>query len=369
MAIRRPLVSRVLALPGKGEPQRGAALLGYGMLASAVAFSGTLAMQESSVNESARRATRSMPDSTPHEAEPVDNDVLAETPDEGRVPTFFDGHGGVAGVELTEEQRKAVIKEALHRGMTKEQAHDLAYGSDESSEPDRPKPQQPPVGPPATLDGKEAHVLASGPLYRQVAPAEEQDAKNAEKNRKKGEQHPSGKDGAGGKSSATSGKGKDKENRKLTDELDAFIPDQVEKVIGDLLPFRLWMAQVADPSTKPTWDVVHEPEEGTVTVTAESQMADNMTVTVEVTAPVEQTPDALPATVAVTVTDPQTDTVTAVTEIETVEGHDNIPRVAIGEVVEAVISARSDDADAVVRHAEEPGLAGQSSAHLFATVR
>lgn len=340
MPVRRPLVSRALGLPAKGEPQRKTAMLGYGMLASAVAFTGTFAMQRPTEHESARGPARTAPDTAPHEAEPVHREVLAEDPGEGRVPTFFDGHGGIAGVELTEEQREAVMKEAVRRGMTREQAHDLAYGEDDSAEAAKPKPASPRVTPPKKSDGGESHVLASGPMYREVAPVEKGEIEDRAKKRDSAPREREGSQ-AKGKHAAQSGSGEGK--RKLTDQLDAVIPDPVEELVGDLLPFRLWMAHVAEPGTEPSWDVEHDPGEGTVTVTAESQMTDNMTVTVEVTAPVEQTPEAPPSTVAVTVTDPQTDTVTVATETETVEGHDDIPRVAIGEVVEAVVSATEGD--------------------------
>ncbi|GGN41693.1 hypothetical protein GCM10012285_21160 [Streptomyces kronopolitis] len=343
MPVRRPLVSRALDLPDKGEPQRKAAMLGYGMLASAVVFTGTFAMQRPTAHESGRGPARTTPDAAPREVEPVHNDVVTETPGEGRVPTFFDGQGGIAGVELTEEQRKAVTKEALRRGMTKEQAHDLAYGEAEPTEATKPKskPRSLSVTPPKESDGKEAHVLASGPMYREVAPTEDQEIKKGAKSRGSAAARESKGNQAKGKHAAPSRNGEGK--HKLTDKLDAVIPDPVEELVGDLLPFRLWMAHVAEPGTEPTWGVEHDPEEDTVTVTAESQMADSMTVTVEVTAPVEQTPDAPLSTVSVTVTNPQTDEVTVATDTETAVAAEEVPRVAIGEVVEAVISARQGD--------------------------
>jgi hypothetical protein len=50
---------------------------------------------------------------------------------------------------------------------------------------------------------------------------------------------------------------------KLTDKLDSVMPDPVEELVGDLLPFPLWMVHVAEPGTEPTSDVEHDPEEDT----------------------------------------------------------------------------------------------------------
>jgi hypothetical protein len=57
-----------------------------------------------------------------------EDDAYAEAPKSGYVPTYFDGGGGIAGVPLTEEQRKALIAEARRRGMPIEEAYALAYG-------------------------------------------------------------------------------------------------------------------------------------------------------------------------------------------------------------------------------------------------
>jgi hypothetical protein len=109
--------------------------------------------------------------------------------------------------------------------------------------------------------------------------------------------------------------------------------------VDTLTPFRSYMVAISQPGTEPTFDVTEPDSEGMVTVTAEAQVTESMTVTVEVTAPVQPAPDAPPCTVAVTVTDPQTDEVMVPTDTETVDATGDVPRVAIGEVVEAVISA------------------------------
>ena len=253
------------------------------------------------------------------------------------MPTFFDGRGGVAGAELTEEQRQTVIKEALHRGMTEEQAHELAYGEDEPSGTVQAKPQAPTVTPPKDADAAKTLLLASGPFYRQVAPEERDEVEKAKKKHRDAA-HASGSR-RDGKLSATSGGGEGKD-KKLTDQLDAVIPDPLEEVVGDLLPFRLWMAQVADPETEQTWNVDHDLEEGTVTVTAESQMSDHIVVTAEIVAPSSPGERKNDPTVTVAVTDPTTDDVLVEPKTESATVTEDLPRVAIGEVVEAVIEAQ-----------------------------
>lgn len=342
MSRRRTPVSWALALPPKGAPQRRTAQLGYGILATAVVFTGTFSVaQTADESVAAKGPAEALPD-----ADPDAGDVYRRKPKQGYVPTYFDGRGGIAGVQLTEEQRAAVVKEALRRGVSAEDAHSLAYGESNVSTPDaEPEAKSP------TFGG--STVLAAGPVYREIAPAE---------------MGKSG-DGSGGEGPLSNGDGSSapqtygrrdaekpgkeesgkpqskgfKENLKRS--ADAILPDAiegpVEDLVGRLLPFKSYMKAISAPGSAPTF-MVSEPEDGMVTVTAESKMTDSMIVTVEVKAPVEETPDAPPSTVSVTVTDPQTDTVTVATETQTIEGHDDIPRVAIGEVVEAVVTAATD---------------------------
>jgi hypothetical protein len=68
-----------------------------------------------------------------------------------------------------------------------------------------------------------------------------------------------------------------------------------------------------------------------------------MTVMVEVTAPAEATPGAPPCVASVNVTDPQADEVMVPTATETVGSAGEVPRGAIAEVVEAVVSAAEGD--------------------------
>ncbi|MER7787388.1 hypothetical protein [Streptomyces sp. NPDC097640] len=329
----------MLALPARGELQRKTAILGYGLLASVIAYTGTLSLSQTSHAPTAK----SRPATAAPDVDPERGDVYRSEPETGYVPTYFDGRGGIAGVPLTEEQRQAIMKEAIRRGLSKEDAHALAYGeNDEFTKPAQPvKPDAVEKG------GGGTEILASGPLYREVAPSEER--KPADSDRQAGRNAPSVREHHGKKSEdPAQDTGKEGEEPKgtlgkLGDTVREAVPDPVEDLVDTLMPFRSYMVVISQPGTVPTFDVSEPDVEGVVTVTAESQVTDTMTVTVEVTAPVEATPDAPPCVVSVTVTDPQTDEVMVPTDTETVDSAGEVPRVAIGEVVEAVVSAAEGD--------------------------
>ncbi|MFI9205331.1 hypothetical protein [Streptomyces sp. NPDC053048] len=344
-------MSRALALPEKGEPQRRTAITAWGLLASVAVYTGGMGLtQHHPQSAGGKGPAKAAPDLEP-DAQPLKDpkvgDVYRRDPKKGYVPTYFDGRGGIAGVPLTDEQRRAVVKEALRRGVSPEDAHALAYGEAEESGPIVKPNIKPPSFGGSTL-------LASGPVYREVAPAEKSEAEGgapASGSAAPGDDLPAAPQSKGGEGKGKEKAAKEKKQPTMKESLkrsvEAVIPDPIEEPVEDFLgrmsPFRSYMFAISAPGTEPTFTVA-EPEGGMVTVTAESQVTDNMTVTVDVTAPVEETPEAPPSTVSVTVTDPQTDTVTVATETETVEGgHDDIPRVAIGEVVEAVVTAATDD--------------------------
>lgn len=167
MSCHRKPVSRALALPAKGEPQRRTAMVAWGLLASAAVYSGGIGLLQHNQEPAADKGTaKAAPDVEPDMQpgrDPEAGDVYRRDPKEGYVPTYFDGRGGIAGIPLTEEQRQAVVKEALRRGVSAEDAHALAYGeADESALIDKPE-----VKPPTT--GGDYTILAAGPIYREVA--------------------------------------------------------------------------------------------------------------------------------------------------------------------------------------------------------
>ncbi|MCC2278849.1 hypothetical protein LKL35_25975 [Streptomyces sp. ET3-23] len=324
-------------------------------MASAAVYAGGMGLVGNGHHQQAQgkedRPAKAAPDAQPVvDAEAYD--VYRHHPAKGYVPTYFDGHGGIAGVPLTEEQRQAVVKEALRRGVSPEDAHTLAYGVAEDSKP----VVKPNVTPPA-YGG--TTVLAAGPVYREVAPTElnatgsDTAAPDKTPDREIPVPSETARPSTGRRDDEAKGEDKPKEmgtKEMLKRSFESVLPDPVEKPVEDLLgrlnPFRSYMFMISQPGTEPTFTAA-EPEDGMVTVTAETQVTDSMAVKVEVTAPVEETADAPPSTVSVTVTDPLTDKVTVASETATVEGgHDDIPRVAIGEVVEAVVTAANDDSAA-----------------------
>ncbi|MGC4928115.1 hypothetical protein [Streptomyces sp. DT117] len=277
------------------------------------------------------------------------------------MPTFFDGRGGVAGVQLTAEQRRAVTREALRRGMTDEQARELAYGNADPEAGGQADMRPMGVG--------EERVLARAPLYREVAPQEKVTAGRGATDREPAPMKGPEAEPGERKTEAQKGDERPEGQQKITDHLDEIMPDPLEEALGGLLPFRLWMAQICEPGAEPSWTVEHDIDQGTVTVTAESQMTDRSKVTAEVVVPVAAgggaESDATPV-VTVTVTDPRTDEVLVVSSPQVAEGPHDVTRVAIGEVVEAVLDANGaghvGDVDGlIVEGAEESPHGGLPS--------
>ncbi|MER7997655.1 hypothetical protein [Streptomyces sp. NPDC095613] len=216
----------------------------------------------------------------------------------------------------------------------------MSYGEDDEFK----KPVQPDA---VGKGGGDAEILASGPLYREVAPYEKRESAGSGHRAQRETPSERGRQSEGPKESAR-GTGKAKEEPKdklgkLGDTVREVVPDPIEDLVDMLTPFRSYMVAISRPGTVPTFEVSEPDGEGMVTVTAESQVTDTMAVTVEVTAPVEATPEAPPCVVSVTATDPQTDEVMVPTDTETVVSTGEVPRVAIGEVVEAIVSAAEGD--------------------------
>ncbi|MFB8020019.1 hypothetical protein ACFC36_15835 [Streptomyces rubiginosohelvolus] len=339
---RRPFVSRVLALPEKGEPQRRTAITAWGLIATTAVFTTTFGLVERSREEAAEGRASGMAATVP-DAEPEDDGVYRDGPASGYVPTYFDGHGGIAGVPLTEEQRDAVVREALRRGVSHEDARALAYGEGTAPlYPDAPKEKSPSPG---------MTVLAAAPIYREVAPLEKR-AGGGDGPAAPGVPDPKLRHESGGRQQSgrreEKGKGRTKPGVKeqMRNMVESVVPDRIEKPLGEVLgplnPFRSYMKAISLPGTEPLF-TVSPPEGGVVTVTAETRVTETMAVTVQVKAPVVETPQSPPPSVSVTVTNPETDAVTAVSEERPVPGGSaDIPRVAIGEVVEAVVAAASE---------------------------
>ncbi|MEU5902121.1 hypothetical protein [Streptomyces venezuelae] len=369
----------LLAIPERGHEHRASAALGYGLLATAVVFTGTMAVVEDGHGQAAKRTPfAAVPDHGPTEADMPGNNV--ETGEEavpskgqaqpapvfsgderdGYVPTYFDGHGGIAGVPLTEEQCRAVVAEAMRRGMPKEAAHDLAYGADSET-----------VG--------EDTVLADGgarqPVYRKVAPTEVDHASVDAPARSAGGGKPVNqgrREGAGTQGrrdeerQAGDGKGQGRppEKREKPSVADVFeqelkdqIPDPIEDVLGPFNPFRAFLADLSMYGADVELEVSEpDPVTDTVTVTGSTTVSDDVAVTVEAEVPVEESRpgERKPCTITTTVKHPETGVVKS-ESTAIVHDPDDVPRVAVNEVVDAVLEA-SDGAGAeeeVVREAVE----------------
>ncbi|MFD6336545.1 hypothetical protein [Streptomyces sp. NPDC060131] len=367
---------RLRALPTKGRSQRKQAIGAY--LGTAVALATAAGFATLDVNRAsdARAAKAASADDLKFHG-----DAYSETPQKGYNSTYFDGAGGVAGIPLTEEQRAALIKEAERRGMSEGDAYALAYG--DGSEVRR------------TPDGKPlvdtSHVvLPQGPIFKRLTQSEQeqqsltpankpattpqaaaQPGRHPTAQRQKPEPRPKPKlEGATrakpepGRKTGEEGAnrpmpyyedgrvdtdGNSPELNALSDDLHDFLPDPLDEMLSALMPFSAWIGDLSAPGTSP--DISVQPDsDGGVTMTAVAQVSDDLTVTAHVVAPPsddEHTPDP---TVTVTVTDSQTGEVLSKSEPQVAESLEDVPRVAIGEVVDAVISAsvtthEDDDAD------------------------
>ncbi|WP_282703793.1 hypothetical protein [Streptomyces sp. CC219B] len=334
------------------------------MVAAAVAYGGGLAVMqpghqadhETAIRKGAQ-PSNSAPDIHPEGrgVEPVEMS-REKAREGGYVPSFFDGRGGVAGVEFTPEQRRAIIREALSRGMDLGEAHDLAYGDDGGADDDQ------------------TYVLADGDLYRHVAPAEaavhrsgvgQQEGASAGAQQPNaappvGEGDPKGKQGP----KAPEGNGKDKDKTPkagtprredkemgvldtLGEEVKKVVPDPIEDAVEVLTPFRAFMADISQPGAEPTFEVKHLDLNGdksvdAVYITARSQVSDSVAVTAEVVAPIDGATEH-PCVIAVTLTDPATSEVILPAEPVLVDDPESISRAAIGEVVDAVVGANKVD--------------------------
>lgn len=327
-------------------------MLGWGMAAAATVYTGTLAtvdVADGEATSSKRRPTRSVPDVTPgngrdlaQQAAPQNrgraSNGSAVLPEDDYIPTFFDGHGGIAGVEFTQEQGRALVKEAVRRGMTEAEAHELAYGSDNAEQ----------------VDDDGAYIRASGSLYRHLSPVEEAsyeptadnpDAGKASKD-SKGKVH-----GSAGSSTKDTSKPQKKAKNGIKDTIKGAVkqaPDPVEDAVKSLpdglVPFRTFMADISLPGTEPEFtvyalDTDRDSEVEALQVTATTQVSESVAVTADLVAPVEKSPEAPLCMVEVTLTDPTTYEVIADPVPVVVHSPEEVSQAAIGEIVDSVVGA------------------------------
>ncbi|MFS0694179.1 hypothetical protein [Streptomyces nitrosporeus] len=316
------------------------------------------------------------------EAAPIEvlaGDIYTDDPDKAERRTLFDGAGGVAGIPFTDEQREALVKEAKRRGLDDADAYALAYGDGAKV---------------TVLEDGTTHVdtsevvLANGPVYRkakkaagkasgnaaqsQVAGGSKKPVTESEKkgNSKadSGKKEPSAKrhtqedpqgQGSGEGKSRTGGKEHaEPMSSAAAPEGEPYYPgsgkNPYDKGLGEALkdmlnPFSKFMEMLAGPVTAPV--VVEKEYGGRVTLTTTSRINPRLEVAVDVStafmAPGE------PVSVSAAATDPRTGAVLSKTSPAVVDEPDEVSNAAIGEAVEAVVTAVV--APAVNSFSQEPG--------------
>ncbi|MGW3336249.1 hypothetical protein ACWDCL_02045 [Streptomyces sp. NPDC001009] len=412
MRHRKP-IARIMAIPAKGQPQRGMALVSWGMAGALALYGGAFYLTHDDEAPARKRggAPRSAPDAAAehHESSTGRHDSHGATestsgPDDGTyVPTFFDGHGGVAGVPLTPEQRKAVMREAQRRGISTDEAREMAYGDggDEGVFTHTATGMYRQVAPMeyATLEvggGSEApsgiaHASAPSQVLAEPEPqvleaqVDEAGGSAATADTETNEEAASaqGSTSKPVKPKAKPKKAKPKKAKpapSLTDRLKTAVKDVVPgsvKQLGDVLPkglnlqpLSLFMADISQPGTEvqvevSTINLDSDPAQEAVQVTATAQVSQSVAVTAEVVAPVKETAESTPSVVAVTLTDPSTDEVIVAPKPIVVDRPSDVSGAAIGAIVDTVVDASADhqiptdDVPAVInpsaeRVAEEP---------------
>lgn len=362
---------RLLAIPAKGQPQRKQAVGAYLGLAVALATASGFATLDVNHGSDARRASAASAEDVK-----LHGDAYSETPKEGYDSTYFDGAGGIAGIPLTEEQRAALIKEAERRGMSEGDAYALAYG-------DGSVVRHTPDGKP--LVDTSHVVLAHGPIFKRLTQSERE-----QQSLTPADKPATTSDVAaqfGGQSTGPKPKPKPKESAKakpapgrtnlaeganqqtpyykdgrvdldgnspkpeaFSDDLHDILPDPLDEMLSTLTPFSVWIGDLSAPGTSPDISVQPQPGGG-LTMTCVTQVSDDITVTAHVVAPPADA-DVQP-TVTVTVTDSGTGQVLSASKPQAADSLDDVPRVAIGEVVDAVISASDTTHEADDAHLAE----------------
>lgn len=362
-------------------------MLSWGMAAAGIVYAGTLATVDVADDETpgnrGQRPGHSVPDVAAEDSQSQGGEAAARNAgngstrpaeSDGYIPTFFDGHGGISGVEFTPEQREAIVRQALSRGMTQEEAHELAYGFRPGDEDDG--------------DDDGAYVLVDGEVYRHLTPAEDADFTAAsdgveapdadsyiaaasldkkvvaQDGRAKGaapavrgSKAAPGKSGSAGTTRKKASKPKKKAKSGIKDSIKGavkqVVPDPIEDAVKSLpdglVPFRTFMADISLPGTEPQFtvyalDMDRDADVEALQVTATAQVSESVTVTADVVAPIEESSEAPPCMVEVTLTDPTTNEVIADPAPVVVENPQEVSQAAIGEIVDTVVDATQVEA-------------------------
>ncbi|MFI6205872.1 hypothetical protein ACIBAI_05655 [Streptomyces sp. NPDC051041] len=345
-------VGRLLAIPAKGQRGRKLAMAGYGLFVAGTFTALTVAPSADRPPSTSERKDVGGPETETYRAHD----------DPGYLPTYLDGGGGIAGVPLTEEQRRALIREAMRRGMSERDAYALAYGDNATIHraPDGTMHVHP-----------EKVVVPNGPVYRKAAPSElkavvagagrtpvaAQGASDASQGTKTSgesssaagkpekvtEAEPKAKGSAGGSAPdagtvsddsyyPTSGERVYEDESKLKDAL----PPPLERIVDQIGVFSAWL-DTTSPSTPQSFGVVGA-EGDTLRMTVAAPLAHDLAVATTVEASLDGEPEIEPVVTSV-VTDAGTGEVLA-KNTDTCPSVAAVDAVAIGQVVDVVLEAR-----------------------------
>jgi hypothetical protein len=367
-AISTHPIGRLLAIPARGARGRKMALAGYGMLVATVF--GTFAT--TTLRDAPVRARDSRPD-TAHGTKK--GDVFTDSKGPGYAPTYLDGGGGIAGVPLTEEQRKALIREAMRRGMATADAYALAYGDNatirvnkdgtvsvhtgEVVVPNGPVYVKNPTNSrkPARSNAKAMGEDKKAPTGGQAAPQrgeEQSGAQEPAKGQTKRQGATTGTDESASSSTAEEpSKKTDKAPSAGTTSVDPYypstgenlyedegslkeaLPPTLEKVVDGVNDFTNWLS-ASSAKTPQTFSLVGNGG-NRLMMHVEAPLADDLTLTTTVTAAMDSESSVEPEVTSV-VTDTETGAVLA-DETDTCPSEHVVDAVAIGQAVDVMLEA------------------------------
>lgn len=345
----RTSTGRILAIPVRGESGRKTAVAGYGLLVAAVFTALT---------------TATLQDEDPHPTGGLgikQADVFAAEATPGYMPTYLDGGGGIAGVPLTEEQRKALVREAKRRGLSTSDAYALAYGDNAVVQ--------------ARKDGTaevatDDVIVPNGPVYAKLptskTPTKESDtaalsggdevlAEKSDATPAKGSKPTQGPSKGKAKTSETGKPSKKPPTVSAYEEdpyypttgesfydddkgLKDLLPSPLDKVVDGMTTYSLWL----DAASLGTPESVGTVQADTLTVVVEADLAPDLTLTTTLTTPLDEESKVEPVGTTV-VTASSTGAVLA-EKTGTCPSVHAVSAVAIGQTVDAVLEARTEGA-------------------------
>jgi hypothetical protein len=360
-------IGRLLALPAKGEPSRKTAITSYALLVGGVFSTLTWA----TLNEDPAPVRAAKPQGV------REDDAYTHTPDPGYQPTYLDGGGGIAGVPLTDEQRKALIAEARRRGLPVTEAYALAYGdgvrlrigkngtvqvdTSEVTVPDRPvyiRAVQPASAPKVAqvrlpAEGKaEETTSAAGkgeakPMARQEVEEPAKAQEKPAKDKPKGKTEPASEDGY----YETSGTNYYEEEKKEKETgLRSVLPPALDSLVDSADEVTKFLGQASTGEVT----VVGPVQQGNrFMMTMSAPLAEDLSVKTVISTPLAAEAPVQPVVTTVAV---NTDTGEVVArEKDTCDHIDEVPTVAIEQVVDVVLEAREE----MSNDAELTGIAAE----------